>query len=323
MKGGTIRVKKYIVTGLNMLDALELTDGTKIPPHMGGIPMYGFCGMRLWTDSIQYVARVGKDFFDLFDPWFSNNHIDPAGLHFVSDKTPYNVMIFDETQNTADSGYFFTGNWADSDFYRPHPEDLLPFMSEETKGLYLTSGPKPEKVWDHMFERRDKFGFKIMWEPNNQHTYANDGTPIQSLLDQIEMASFNVPEGCRIFGKATERELLDFLRRQKPELILLRCGSRGLYTIHDGRAWFIPSAPLPEGMEVVDVTGCGNTSTAGACCAWCEGNDPIMTGIMANISANYNLRQIGPYPNFTDDVVREAHAFAQKLYADGNYYEVD
>lgn len=53
MKGGTIRVKKYIVTGLNMLDALELTDGTKIPPHMGGIPMYGFCGMRLWTDSIQ------------------------------------------------------------------------------------------------------------------------------------------------------------------------------------------------------------------------------------------------------------------------------
>ena len=140
MKGGTIRVKKYIVTGLNMLDALELTDGTKIPPHMGGIPMYGFCGMRLWTDSIQYVARVGKDFFDLFDPWFSNNHIDPAGLHFVSDKTPYNVMIFDETQNTADSGYFFTGNWADSDFYRPHPEDLPPFMSEETKGLYLTSG---------------------------------------------------------------------------------------------------------------------------------------------------------------------------------------
>ena len=76
-------------------------------------------------------------------------------------------------------------------------------------------------------------------------------------------------------------------------------------------------------MEVVDVTGCGNTSTAGACCAWCEGNDPIMTGIMANISANYNLRQIGPYPNFTDDVVREAHAFAQKLYADGNFYEVD
>lgn len=36
-----------------------------------------------------------------------------------------------------------------------------------------------------------------------------------------------------------------------------------------------------------------------------------------------NLRQIGPYPNFTDDVVREAHAFAQKIYADGNYYEVD
>ena len=110
----------------------------------------------------------------------------------------------------------------------------------------------------------------------------------------------------------------------------LQCCSLDTATVEECERWVWSvvetrdrTVALPEGMEVVDVTGCGNTSTAGACCAWCEGNDPIMTGIMANISANYNLRQIGPYPNFTDDVVREAHAFAQKLYADGNYYEVD
>lgn len=316
-------MKEYIVTGMNMLDVLEYHTGERIPPHMGGIPMYGFCGMRLWTDSIQYVARVGKDFYNCFNPWFADNEIDPAGLNFVSDITPYNVMKYNEDLECTGDGYFFTGNWADSDFWRPQMADIEPFLGSGTKGLYLCSGPAPAKVWEGMFERRDTLGFKIMWEPNISHTFAEDRERTLELMEQIDMASFNVAEGCRIFDLESEEDLLAFLRRQKPELMLLRCGARGLYTIHGGDAWFIPSAPLPEGEQVVDVTGCGNTSTAGACCAWCETADPIMTGIMANISSNYNLRQKGPWPKFTHQTMEEAKAFAQRLYSEGNYYKID
>lgn len=314
--------REYIVTGLNMLDALETADGKRIPPHMGGIPMYGFAGMRPWTNSIQYVARVGRNFFDLFDPWFTNNGIDPSGLKFVSEETPYNVMKYDEELNSKYTGHFFTGDWKDSDFWRPQPEDVRPFVGEWTKGFYLTSGPRPDAIWEGLFELRDKFNFKIMWEPNGSHTFEKDRQPTLELMSLLDMASFNVTEGYRIFGLSGEEELLDFLRRQKPELILLRCGARGLYTIHGAQAWFIPSAPLPQGERVVDVTGCGNTSTAAACCAWCERNDPLMTGIMANISANFNLRQIGPYPLFNDETMREAKKMAECLYRGGNYTKI-
>lgn len=309
----------YICTGLNMLDSLQHADGTLIPPHMGGIPMYGYCGMRLWTDSIQYVARIGEDFFDIFDPWFSNNNIDRRGLKVVSKQTPYNIMVYDENLETAQGGQFFTGSWKDSDFWRPHVEDVENLIGEETKGFYLTGGPPPAAIWEGLFDLRDRFGFKIMWEPNGSHTFAEDREATLDLCGRLDMASFNLKEGKRIFGIDTEEELLALLKTLGPELVLLRCGPRGLYTIHDNAAYFLPSTPLPDDVEVVDVTGCGNTSTAGACCAWCEGNDPVMTGIMANISASYNLRQLGPYPLFDEQALEEAAALAQTLYRQQTY----
>ena len=312
--------KRYISTGLNMLDALKMSDGTVVPPHIGGIPMYGYCGMRLWTDSIEFVARVGEDFFDIFDPWFTDNGIDRRGLRVVSEKTPYNLMIYDDNQDFAGGG-FFTGNWADADFWRPHYEDLEPLIDDNTRGFYITGDPAAP-LWPDLLALKRKLPFKAMWEPNGSHTFPADREAAVALCRQIEMASFNLKEGCRIFGVDSEEALLDILKNLGPELVLLRCGARGLYTIHDKKAHFLPSAPLPAGVSVVDVTGCGNTSTAGACAAWCEGNDPVMTGIMANISASYNLRQMGPYPLFDRPTVDEARRLAEKLYAEGRYIAV-
>ena len=158
-----------------------------------------------------------------------------------------------------------------------------------------------------------------MWEPNGSHTYAADRDAIIELCRTVEMASFNVPEGERIFGIGSEDELIGFLKELGPELVLLRCGARGLYTIHDGEVWFIPSVAVPEGSAVVDTTGCGNTSTAGACVAWCEGKGPVMTGIMANISSSYNLRQKGPYPHIGETEMREAADLAQRLFSEKKF----
>ena len=87
-----------------------------------------------------------------------------------------------------------------------------------------------------------------------------------------------------------------------------------MYTISDGKICYIPSAPLPEGCAVVDVTGCGNCSTAAAAYAWCEGKDLAMTGVMANVASGYNLRQNGPVPLFDDAVCEEIRKEADVLY---------
>ena len=299
-----------------MLDAIEYHDKTGIEKHKGGIPMYGFCGMRLWTDSIAFAARVGKDFYEHYEPWFSDNRIDPSALKFVSDTTPYCVMKYDKDMN-FDNGYFFTHNWKDSDLWRPTGEDMKELISSGIKGLYVCSPPPPfdpGRFWETLKELKEHYPFEIMWEPNNSHTTLSDREGSLELLRWVDMASFNLVEGSEIFGVGSEKELLEFLRSLNMKLTLLRVGARGMYVLSKGKAWFVPSAHFEGGETVVDVTGCGNTSTAGAMVAWCEGEDPLMCGIKGNISALYNLIQMGPYPKFTDKEMRDAEALAQKLY---------
>lgn len=304
---------KYVATGLNMLDVLEMPDGSRTKPQMGGIPMYGYCGMRPWSESILFSARVGKDFFSLYNPWFENNNIDPSGLNIVSEVTPYSILKYLDDGN-YDIGRFFEGSWDDSDFWRPKAEDFIGKL-DNTKGFYLTGGPPPEDIWNGLFDYRKKHGFKIMWEPNGRHTFSEDRDATIELCKRIDMASFNIVEGIRIFGINSEKSLIEFLKNLGPELVLLRAGERGLYSISEGEAWFIPSTPLEDGVEVVDVTGCGNAATAAACLAWAEGNNPVMTGIMANISAYYNFQQVGPRPLFDDGLMQHAESLAKKLYS--------
>ena len=89
-------------------------------------------------------------------------------------------------------------------------------------------------------------------------------------------------------------------------MLFLRAGEKGSYVIADGKATFVPSVLVGD---VVDPTGCGNCSTAVALYAWMETRDPLMTGIMANISAAYNLLQSGLYPGYS----AEDKAYAAKL----------
>lgn len=308
--------REYLVTGLTQIGTVVLHDGTAFPPAKGGTPMYGYCGMRPWTDSITLYTRVGEDFFEVFNPWFDDNGIDRSEIKIVSETTPCAYMRYDEQKNSLDGDRTFADRWGDRGFWRPQAEDLPPLLGEETKGLYICGGPFPAGIWGELLARRDRYGFKVMWEPNAPNTYPKDREGAIELCRRIEMASFNLKEGCRIFGIDTEQALIEFLKRLGPELVLLRVGARGLYAIADQKAYFLPSAPLPPGGEVVDTTGCGNASTAGACVAWCEGCDPVMTGIRANISSMYNLLQSGPYPLFDDALTGAARALAEKLYAD-------
>lgn len=309
---------EYIVSGLNMMDVIRFPDGTTSTPQMGGIPLYGYCGMRPYTRSICYLARVGKDFFDTYGQWFEKNKVDRSGLLFVSEQTPYNIITYRPDESVA-AWDFFTGDWADSGFWRPHPEDLDAVIGPDTKGFYICGAPLPDPVWARLLALREQYHFKIMWEPNGIHTHSTDRENILELLPQLDMASFNLTESKEIFGLDSEQEVLDFLRRQPCPLILLRIGARGMYTIGGGCICLVPSAPLPEGQQVVDVTGCGNSSTAAACVAWCQQNDLAMTGIMANIASNYNLRQKGPYPLFDSQLEEQCRIWARQLYQKGAY----
>ena len=310
----------YIAAGLTLLDRIILPDGTALPPKLGGAPLYGYSALRMFTDSVTYVTRVGRDYDDFFGPWLRDNNVDRSGFRVVSEEMPACILNLNEAGDLV-KGSFFTGDWKDADYYRPRAEDFDGLL-DGVRGVYLASGPPPEAVWDGMLKLRDRHGFRLMWEPINAHTYAEDKEAIDQIVPHLDMASFSLKEGKRIFGVETEEELLERLKGYGIPLILLRLGERGLYVLHKGKTVLVPPAPLPSGASVVDVVGCGNSSTAAACYAWCEGKDPAMTGIMANIAASYNLRQYGPTPRLSGKLMGEVVELADRLYRGGAYREI-
>ena len=314
-----------------MIDTVALLDGTKYSESIGGIPMFGWAGMRPWVraEDIVFLARVGRDFDSVYGKWMHDNGVSYDAIQYVADECPRCVMYLDENMDwISDRLELSVGAYENTDPFRPTLDDLKSVIDKDTRGMYIC-GPQddaptlPAVMWDGFFEYKDSMDFKVMWEANGSHIYRRDGESIDRMFDKIEMLSFNLPESKVIFGFEEEREVLDYLRSKKNcELILLRCGARGMYTISRGEAWFIPSVPVPEGESVVDTTGCGNTATSAAMAAWCEGCDLVMTGIRASISANYNLRQNGPVPLFTDELMAEAAELADRLYKANNYYKI-
>ena len=93
-------------------------------------------------------------------------------------------------------------------------------------------------------------------------------------------------------------------------MTLFRVGHRGAYVVTKEDVIYLPPAPGP----VVDPTGCGNSSTAAALYAYCQGEDPLMVGIMANVTSSINIRQYGVIPDMLA-VRNEAYELAQSLYA--------
>ena len=66
----------------------------------------------------------------------------------------------------------------------------------------------------------------------------------------------------------------------------------------------------------MDPTGCGNCSTAAAMVGMAEGFEPARIAAFANVAADYNALQLGPYPLFSEGLrakmAAEANELAQK-----------
>ncbi len=309
---------KYLALGLTMVDEIRKEGEEKNTVFMGGNPIYSYGGLRIWTESCAMVTKAGEDFYKLYNPWFSDNKITEEGIEILKgERTPRCIISYDKGGDLTDTISFETGNWADADRYRPDDGSLIKSVNENTRGICVcgpAEGFEPLKFWDTAFSLRDKYDYKIMWEPNNIHTKPEDKLPTQELLKKVDMASFNLAEGLSIFGLNSEEELIEYLQSFNLELVLLRLGKRGMVAFNKNEKHYIEAFSI--GTDVVDTTGCGNASTAAAMQSVCEGDDIALAGIKATVSAAFTYSQKGPIPLFTEELSERALNIAQKYYAD-------
>lgn len=305
----------YVVAGNVMIDTVRKADGTVSDrSHIGGPATFAYSGVRLWTDSVLQVSNVGEDYHEYFDEWAEKNNVITDGIKVKCDHSNHNFLIYnpDGTYRSDETIERFRSDWIqDLGYLKTTPEEIGEFTyCQNVKGVYLAQNVD-RVFWRKLKSIKKRDGFKIMWEIEAPSSYKRYMPDVLNALEGTDIFSINIQEAKTLFDVETEEQCIEELIKLPVDMTLFRVGKKGLYTISDGKAYFLESAPTDS---EIDPTGCGNTSTGSALYAYCEGKDAVMVGIMANVASGQNIRQYGVIPDFL--AVREAaYKQAEELYA--------
>ena len=328
---------KYIAEGSTITNRLLFLDGRVKDKIMGGGGFYAYTALRMCTDDCLFVSSVGEDFDDFYGAWFERNHCSKDGLYFRVKKTEYNELKY-----FPDGSYIeysiYGDQFTDEELlamrkqgimYVPvkdpeerrrmvlNVEDITKFM-DDAKGLY-TSRALTDEASEELLKHKQG-GCKIMWEipasvlNDVREIYARDGMEgLKHHLRAIDILSINRNECALIFGIDTDGEIIPLLKELNIP-VYYRVGTDGAYMIADGKDYFVPMISTVEKEKEIDPTGCGNSSTGAALWAWCEGYDPLMTCVIGNVVASYNVRQYGPFLDMSEETREEMLKTAQEIY---------
>ena len=297
---------KYIVASTAVMDELRFADGTMHGPVGGGAGLYALAGMKTWTDDVLIVTGVGSDFAALQGEWFARNHLSTAGLVIKGEYTPRTTVAYDATDERTETPIY------GSDHYRlmePAPAEIEQ-ACQEAAGVYVFKNADRD-FWSATMRLKERQGFMLLWELAADAAQPRELPGIVEILKHVDVWSLNRQEALDLFAATSVVEVIPRLHALRLPLVYLRMGREGAYMLAAGKTWTIPSI---RASNVVDVTGGGNSSSGAVLVGFCEGNDPLMAGIMGSVSAAACLAQYGP-PPVIDAVAREnAKWLARAMY---------
>lgn len=312
----------YVIAGNVMLDKVIFMDGTQSGREsIGGPATFAYSGVRLWTDSVLQCSNLGADYETLFAPWVEKNKIVTDGYKVVCDRCNHMIMAFKdksgayfkpgEREISEEERWLKHDSWQDFGYMKTSPEEIEVFTKgKHVKGVYVAQNAD-HVFWRKMTQIKKRDGFKLMWEiegPWAHIHYLNDVREI--CRNAVDIFSINIAEAQNLFDCEGDEACIRGLQELDVDMTLFRVGERGAYMVTPTQVFYLPPAPGP----VVDPTGCGNTSTGAALYAYCEGDDPLMVGIRANVASSQNIRQYGVIPDMVG-ARKESEEMAQKLYA--------
>jgi len=158
---------KYASLGSSIVDNIIRRDGTKIENIAGGMAVFAYAGMRLYTDDVMLLTGVGDDYDRFYGDWIERNSVPRQGLIRRHEHTMNIVLSYDDDKG----GYVTHSIYGDDEHRARHQaaldiggEALEPF-AKDIEWLYLG--------WNWLQDRpgidklKEKYGFKIMWEINS------------------------------------------------------------------------------------------------------------------------------------------------------------
>lgn len=288
-----------------MLDMVEHDDGTQTEINIGGPALFALSGIRLFTKECSLVCQCGADYIDKYRGWMQANELNTDFIRVSSDFCTQHIL-----HHHTDGTYDWKSRYGQQllGYLKTTPEHIDAATDDTTEGIYLAQNT--DKVfWHKLYEIKKRKNFKIMWElepPDLSDGITQDKLQrVKDILPFVDMWSLNAIEASYLFDlpKDNEPDIIREMMKLPIELTLFRVGKKGAYAVTQNEAVFCESIDITTS---VDPTGCGNNSTGAALYAHVTGRTPKEVVTMANIAAGYNAAQLGPYPKYTDDDMRNA-----------------
>ena len=156
---------QYIAAGISIINDISYADGIKKNGRLGGCAIFAYSGIGLFTKDVLYLSSGGPDFFDFYGKYFEDNEICKEGIYITLPHTHHTLLQYEKDGTWhEDSIYGPDYFMKQSENNRTSYEKLKPFLSHETKGLYLDSGAD-EKIFEEIdLIRQCAPNIKILWE---------------------------------------------------------------------------------------------------------------------------------------------------------------
>lgn len=314
--------KNYVAAGNTMIDNVKFVTGELNRKQLGGPAIFGFTGIKLWTDNVDLLSNVGKDMFQDFSDWINVNQINLEYFKALSDATTISNLEYLEDGTYRTSLYNQTEELLKMEklgYMKTHPWQVEQLCQDKKIDALYIAQNNDLVFWEEINTIKKKHDFKIMWEIEGAICNPSELSKIYEVLEFIDIFSINLEEAQNLFGIKNEKEIVKKLSTLNIDVTVFRVGARGLYTISQGKCYFHPSVATED---VIDATGSGNSSTASALYSYTEEDDLIMIGTKANIASSINLKHFGAVKNIKS--YRDyANNLSEKIYQEYDYENND
>ncbi len=283
---------RYIAAGISILNDIVHEDGTETVDILGGCGIFAWSAISRFTDDCVLVTSGGEDLLARYGEYFDRNGCSRDGVYITMPHTHHTRLVYSQGGRWKEESIWGDDYFAlQSENCRTSLAKLAPFLSEETRGIYIDSNAF-EAVFGEIGRIRALApNARILWEPptmSSKDPSLRDTVRRNILL--TDAYSMNTDEACAFFGVDSEEDLLARIEElDRP--CFLRRGTKGSSWIENGKVTSAPAYILNEG---VDPTGCGNTSAAASLYLWCEGCSPEDIVRYSNAAASLCTLQYGP-----------------------------
>jgi sugar/nucleoside kinase (ribokinase family) len=266
------------VIGNLCIDDVIHPDGRETRDVPGGSALFGALGLRLWTDGVGLVARVGHGY-----PPDVLQRLRAAGIDTAGAADFDGPAVHNRIDHRPTGGRRLTRIAGSPEANSPRPRDWPPEWNEVV-AAHLAAMPVEIQIeWIEFLARR---GVTLSLDPHLQ-SCAEEREMLREVLAQCDFFIPSDLELRMLFPDDPLEEAAGEVDAWTRRGAIIKCGARGAHVPRLGR--FLPPCPA----NVVDETGAGDAYAAAFLWSWAQTGDLIAAHRHGAVSAAFIIEGLG------------------------------